>query len=126
MIELNKMSSIKAKLDAIMNKMNNQEIRGHSCNEVRIMEGAEQKNVADNGLAHEGPYQVKEVQYLNVNRSYNFKPNNNLPTHYTPALRNHENLSYEGGMQQGPRQADSCHNRCTITNKIYILGFLLP
>ena len=47
MIELNKMSTIEAKLDEIMNKMNNQERRGHSCNEVGIMEGAEQKNVAD-------------------------------------------------------------------------------
>ena len=33
-IELNKMSSIEAKLDAIMNRMSNQERRGHSCNEV--------------------------------------------------------------------------------------------
>ena len=61
MIELNKMSIIEAKLDAIMNKMNNQERRGHSYNEVGIVEGAEQKNVADKGLAPEGPYQVEEV-----------------------------------------------------------------
>ena len=31
-IELNKMSATEAKLDAIINRMNNQEIRGHSCN----------------------------------------------------------------------------------------------
>ena len=37
------------------------------------------------------------------NRSYNFKSNNNIPTHYTPALRNHENFSYVSGVQQGPR-----------------------
>ena len=37
------------------------------------------------------------------NISYNFKSNNNLPTHYTPALRNHENFSYGSGVQQGPR-----------------------
>ena len=37
------------------------------------------------------------------NISYNFKPNNNLPTHYTLALRNHENLSYGGRAQQGQR-----------------------
>ena len=48
------------------------------------------------------PYQVKEARIVNGNRSYNFKPNNNLPTHYTPALRNHENSFYGGGMQQGP------------------------
>ena len=28
------------------------------------------------------------------NRSYNFRPNNNLPNHYLPGLRNHENFSY--------------------------------
>ena len=94
-IELNKMSAIEAKLDAIMNRMNNQERRGHSCNEVGIVEGAEQKNVVDLELAHEGPCQVEEAQYINKNRSYNFKPNNNLPTQYTPALRNHENFLME-------------------------------
>ena len=40
---------------------------------------------------------------LNANRSYNFKPNLNLPTHYTLTLRNHENFSYGGGAQQGQR-----------------------
>ena len=35
------MSSIEAKLDAIMNKMHNQEIRGHSCNEVGTVDGTE-------------------------------------------------------------------------------------
>ncbi|XP_024029348.1 uncharacterized protein LOC112093949 [Morus notabilis] len=29
-----------------------------------------------------------------VNRSYNFRPNNNLPTYYHPGLRNYENFSY--------------------------------
>ena len=37
-------------------------------------------------------------------RSYHFKPNPNLPTHYNPALRNHENFSYGGGALHGPRQ----------------------
>ena len=50
-----------------------------------------------------GPYQVKEAQLVNGNNSYNFKPNLNLPTHYTPTLRNHENFLYGGGAQQGPR-----------------------
>ena len=40
---------------------------------------------------------------MNEQRSYHFKPNPNLPTHHTLALRNHENLSYSGGAQQGPR-----------------------
>ena len=97
-IELNKMLAIKAKVDALMSKMNNQEKKNHSANEVGIVGGAEKKKI-DQGLAHEGPYQVEEVQYIQSNSSYNFKPNNNLPTHYTLALRNHENLSYGGGVQ---------------------------
>ena len=97
------MSAIEAKLDTIMNRMNNQERRGNSCNEVGTVEGAGHKCVVDQGLAHEGPYWVEEAQYINGDRSYNFKPNNNLPNHYTPALRNHENFSYGGGMRQGPR-----------------------
>ena len=98
-MELNKMTAIEAKLDAIMNRMNNQERRSHSVHEVGVVEGGEQKNVASEGLSHEGAYQVEEAQYINGNKSYNFMPNNNLPTHYTPALRNHENLSYGGEMQ---------------------------
>ena len=92
------MLAIEAKLDAIMNMMNNQERRGHSYNEVGTVKEAEQKSIADQGLAQEGLYQVEEAQFVNKNRSYNFKPDNNLPTHYTLALRNHENLSYGGRM----------------------------
>ena len=33
------MLAIEAKLDTIMNRMNNRERRGHSCNEVRVVEG---------------------------------------------------------------------------------------
>ena len=112
-IELNKMTAIEAKLDVIMNRLNNQERRNHSAHEVGIVEDDEKKCV-DEGLAHEGSYQGEEVKYLNGNKSYNFKPNNNLPTHYTPTLRNHENLSYGGGMQQGgPRP-------CKIFSKIML------
>ena len=56
------MLAIEAKLDVIMTRMNNQERRNHAVKEMGIMEGVEQKSVADLGLAHEGPYQVKEVQ----------------------------------------------------------------
>ena len=41
---------------------------------------------------------------MNEQRSYHFKPNPNLPIHYNPALRNHENFSYGGGELHGPRQ----------------------
>ena len=98
-IDLNLMTTIEAKLDALMNKMGNHERRMHSTNEVGIVDENEKRNNVEEGLTHEGPYQVEEAQYLNANRSYNFKPNLNLPTHYTPVLKNHENFSYGGGAQ---------------------------
>ena len=64
--------------------------------EERIRRNAE-------GLVDEEPYQVEETKYMNEQRSYHFKPNPNLLTHYTPSLRNHENFSYGGGAQQGPK-----------------------
>ena len=60
-IELNKMLAIESKLDAIMNRMNNQEIRSHSIHEVEIVKGVIQKNIPGQGLPHEGPYQVEEA-----------------------------------------------------------------
>ena len=47
MIELNKMTTIEAKLDAIMNIMNSQERRSHSVNEMGIVNGVEKNSVAD-------------------------------------------------------------------------------
>ena len=97
------MTAIEAKLEALMNKMGNQETRMNSAHEVGTIERNEQKRSVEEGLAHEGPYQVEEARFLNANRSYNFKPNLNLLTHYTPALRNHENFSYGPTTQQGQR-----------------------
>ena len=53
MIELNKMAAIEAKLNVIMNKLNNKERRNHSAHEVGIVEDVEKKN--EEGLDHEGP-----------------------------------------------------------------------
>ena len=64
------MSEIEAKLDIIMDRMNNQEIRGYSYNEVGVVESARQKCAIDEGLAKEGPYQVEESRFVNGNRSY--------------------------------------------------------
>ena len=86
-----------------MSRLGNQEKIMHSAHEVRTVEESEQKSSAEEGLAHEGPYQVEEARFVNGNKSYNFKPNLNLPTHYTLALRNHENFSYGGRAQQGLR-----------------------
>ena len=82
-----------------MSKMSHQEMRVHSTHEVGTVEGGEHKCIDDEGLAHEGPYQFEEARYVNGNISYNFKPNNSLPTHYTPTLRNHKNFSYGSGVQ---------------------------
>ena len=97
-VELNKMSTIEVKLDALMNKVSMQERRNQYVHLVGTMED-EQKVLNDEGLANDGPYHVEEVQFVNGNRSYNFKPNTNLPTHYTLALRNHENFSYGPAVQ---------------------------
>ena len=101
-IVLNWMTAIEAKLDALLNKLGNNERRMHMTLEVGTVDGEKRKSV-DEGLTHDGSYQVKQAQYLNANRSFTFKPNLNLPTHYTPALRSHENFSYRGGAQQGQR-----------------------
>ena len=94
---------INAKLDALMNKVGNNERRKQTALVVGAIDKGERRKSSEEGSNHEGPYQVEEAQYLNANRSYTFKPNLNLPTHYTPTLRNHENFSYGGGAQQGQR-----------------------
>ena len=95
-IELNKMTAMEEKLDAIMHKMDKQEKRLHSAHEIGVVERERiRRSVA--GPTEEDPYQVEEANYLNEQRSYNFKSNPNLPTHYNPALRNHENFSYDRG-----------------------------
>ena len=55
-IELNRMIGIEAKLDALMNKLGNQDRRMHSAHEVGTVEGNEQKSITDKGLPHKGPY----------------------------------------------------------------------
>ena len=55
----------------------------------------------------EDSYGAEEVKYVNELRNYHFKPNPKLPTHYSPALRNHENFSYGGGALQGPRHGQN-------------------
>ena len=102
-IELNRMTTIEAKLDALVNKIGNNERRMQTALEVGTVDEGERRKSVEEGSNHEGPYQVEEAQYLNANRSYTFRPKLNLPTHYTLALRNHENFSYRGGAQQGQR-----------------------
>ena len=102
-IELNKMTSMEAKLDAIMYKMDKQEKRLHSANEIGTVEREKIRRGAE-GSANEDPYVVEDSNYLNEQRSYHFKPNPNLPIRYNQALRNHDNFSYGGGASQDQRQ----------------------
>ena len=97
LIGLDRMTTIEAKLDTVMNKLRNIERRMHTAHEVGAIEERNRRRVEE--LVGEEPYQVEETKYMNEKRSYHFKPNPNLPTHYTPALRNHENFSYGGGAQ---------------------------
>ena len=107
LIELNRMNAIEAKFDAVMNKLGNNERRMHTTLEV----GAVKEGIRSSakGPVEEEPCQVEETKHMNEKRSYHFKCNPNFPTHYTPALRDHENFSYCGGAQQGPRPGQNYH-----------------
>ena len=61
------------------------------------------------------PLQIEDANYVN-NRSYTFRPNNNLPSHYHPGLRNHENFSYNN-------QAIVPHEPHQLSNTMAPLGF---
>ena len=105
-IELNKMTTMEAKLDAIMHRMDKQEKRLHSAHEIGAVERDGIRRSVE-GPTEEDPYQVEEAKYMNKQRIYYFKPNPNLPTYYNPALRNHENFSYSGEASQGPRHGQN-------------------
>ena len=101
-IELSKMTAMKAKLDAIMHRMDKQERKLHTVHEIDAVERELMRRSAEVPSTKDS-YAAEEVKYANEQRSYHFKPNPNLPTHYNPALRNHENFSYGGGALHGPR-----------------------
>ena len=103
LMELSKMTAMEAKLDAIMHRMDKQERKIHTAHEIGAVERELMRRSAD-VPTKEDSYGAEEVKYMNEPRSYHFKPNPNLPTHYNPTLRNHENFSYGGGALQGPRQ----------------------
>ena len=102
-MELSKMTAMEAKLDAIMHRMDKHERKMHTAHEIGAVEREAMRRSAEIPK-EEDAYEVEEVKYVNEPRNYHFKPNPNLPTHYSPALRNHENFSYGEGALQGPRQ----------------------
>ena len=105
-LELSKMTAMEAKLDAIMHRMDKQEKKTYTAHKIGAVERELLKGSADRAV-DEQLYDTEEVKYLGEPRNYHFKPNTNLPTHYHPALRNHENLSHGGGASQGPRQVQN-------------------
>ena len=101
LIGLDRTTAIEAKFDAVMNKLSSNESRMHIAHEVRaVREGM--RNIAER-YEEEEPCQIEETKYMNEQRSYHVKPNPNLPTHYSPTLKNHESFSYGGKAQQGTR-----------------------
>ena len=85
-LELDRVSYLMAKFEALMTKLNQQTPREPTLEEITYMKT--QESMMANSTSH-----VEEAIFVN-NRGYVFRPNNNLPTHYHPRLRNHENLSY--------------------------------
>ena len=105
-MELSKMTAMEANLDAIMHRMYKYERKMHTTHEIGAVERELMRRSADVPTEEES-YGAEEVKYVNESRNYHFKPNPNLPTHYCPTLRNHENFSYGGGALQGPRHGQN-------------------
>ena len=63
-IELNTMTAMEVKLDAIMHRLGNQEKRMHSSHEIGAVERDGIRRSAE-GPIDEDPYQVEEANYLN-------------------------------------------------------------
>ena len=109
-MELSKMTAMEAKLDAIMHRMDKQERKLHFAHEIGVVEREAMRRSVEVPTEKDS-YGVEEAKYVNEPRSYHFKPNPNLPTHYNPTLRNHENFSYGGGAAQGPRHGHNPQQR---------------
>ena len=60
-IELNRMTAIKAKFDALMNKLGINERRMHTTLEVGTINEGEKRKSIDEGITHDGSYQVEEA-----------------------------------------------------------------
>ena len=72
-IGLDRMTAIEAKLNAIMNKLGNNERRIHTPHEVGAVNERIRRTAEE--LVKEKPYQVEKTKYMNEQRSYHFKPN---------------------------------------------------
>ena len=83
-----------------------QERKIHTAHEIGAVEREAMRRNAEIPK-EEDAFEVEEAKYVNEQRNYHFKPNPNLPTHYSPELRNHENFSYGGRAVQGQRHGQN-------------------
>ena len=67
-IELNKMTTMEAKLDGIMHRMDKQEKRMHFAHEIGEVERDGIRRSVE-GPTEEDPYQVEEAKYMSEQRS---------------------------------------------------------
>ena len=86
MYEVDRMSSLEANFKALMTKLNQKTPKEPTLGEIIYMQ-------VQGALMTSSSLQIEDVNYVN-NRSYTFRSNNNLPSHYHSGLRNHENFSY--------------------------------
>ena len=75
---------LEAKFEALMTRLNQQVPKEPTLREIAYMQ-------AQGALMANTPLHIEDENYVN-NRSYTFRPNNNLPSPYHFGLRNHENL----------------------------------
>ena len=83
---MDRVSSIEAKFEALITKLNQQTPKDPTPGEIAYMQ-------AQRAMMANPPYHVEEANYVS-NRGYTFRLNNNLPLHYHPGLKNHEKFSY--------------------------------
>ena len=72
--EVDRMLSLEAKFEALMTRLNQQALKEPTLGKIAYMQ-------AHGALMANTPLQIEDANYVNI-RSYTFRPNNNLPSHY--------------------------------------------
>ena len=80
--EINRISSLEEKFEALMTRLNQQASKESTVGEIAYMQ-------SQNALVANTPLQIEDINHVN-DRSYTFHPNNNLLTHYHAGMRNHK------------------------------------
>ncbi|KAJ4701001.1 hypothetical protein OWV82_024306 [Melia azedarach] len=84
--EVDQLAALSPQVAFLTNQIKNLTIKDASSSQEKTV--VARLSYADKGLEEE------QCQYIN-NQNYNFRPRNNLLTHYHLRLRNHRNFSYE-------------------------------